>query len=51
MIRREGARMLVSGPVTLANVAALLEDGVKYEQQVDVDGREIHGHDGIHHEL
>ena len=30
MIRREGARMLVSGPVTLANVAALLEDGRRH---------------------
>jgi phospholipid transport system transporter-binding protein len=27
MIRRERERMLVSGPVTLANVAALLEEG------------------------
>jgi phospholipid transport system transporter-binding protein len=30
MIRREGARMLVSGPVTLANVAALLEEGRRH---------------------
>jgi phospholipid transport system transporter-binding protein len=30
MIRREGPRMLVSGPVTLANVAALLEEGRRY---------------------
>lgn len=27
MIRRDGARIVVSGPVTLANVARLLEDG------------------------
>jgi len=27
MIRREGARIVLSGPVTLANVAALLEEG------------------------
>jgi len=30
MIRREGARMLVSGPVTLATVSALLEDGRRH---------------------
>jgi phospholipid transport system transporter-binding protein len=30
MIRREGARMVVSGPVTLANVAALLEEGRRH---------------------
>jgi phospholipid transport system transporter-binding protein len=30
MIRREGARMIVSGAVTLANVAALLEDGRRH---------------------
>jgi phospholipid transport system transporter-binding protein len=30
MIRREGSRMLVSGPVTLANVAALLEEGRRH---------------------
>jgi phospholipid transport system transporter-binding protein len=30
MIRREGARMLVSGPVTLANVTALLEEGRRH---------------------
>lgn len=30
MIRREGPRMLVSGPVTLANVAALLEEGRRH---------------------
>ena len=27
MIRREGRRLVVSGPVTLANVAKLLEEG------------------------
>jgi phospholipid transport system transporter-binding protein len=30
MIRREGPRMLVSGPVTLANVTALLEEGRRH---------------------
>jgi len=30
MIRREGARLLVSGPVTLANVATLLEEGRRH---------------------
>ena len=30
MIRREGARMVVSGALTLANVAALLEDGRRH---------------------
>jgi phospholipid transport system transporter-binding protein len=30
MIRREGPRMLVSGPVTLANVAALLDEGRRH---------------------
>jgi phospholipid transport system transporter-binding protein len=30
MIRREGGRMVVSGPVTLGNVAALLEDGRRH---------------------
>jgi len=30
MIRREGARMVVSGPVTLANVAALLDEGRRH---------------------
>lgn len=30
MIRREGARMMVSGPVTLANVASLLEEGRRH---------------------
>lgn len=30
MIRRDGARMLLSGPVTLANVAGLLEEGRRH---------------------
>jgi phospholipid transport system transporter-binding protein len=30
MIRREGRRIVVSGPVTLANVAAILEDGRRH---------------------
>jgi len=30
MIVREGARMVVSGPVTLANVAAVLEEGRRH---------------------
>ena len=30
MIRREGARMIVSGPVTLGNVGALLEEGRRH---------------------
>ena len=30
MIRREGARMLLSGPVTLANVASLLDEGRRH---------------------
>jgi phospholipid transport system transporter-binding protein len=30
MIRREGQRIVVSGPVTLANVAAILEDGRRH---------------------
>jgi phospholipid transport system transporter-binding protein len=30
MIRREGPRMLVSGPVTLANVTALLDEGRRH---------------------
>jgi len=33
MIRREGRRIIVSGPVTLANVPRLLEEGV---QSVDL---------------
>ncbi|HEX7218575.1 MAG TPA: STAS domain-containing protein [Burkholderiales bacterium] len=30
MIRREGRKMMVSGPVTLANVAALLDEGRRH---------------------
>ena len=30
MIRREGPRMIVSGPVTLANASALLEEGRRH---------------------
>ena len=30
MIRREGPRMTLSGPVTLANVAGLLEEGRRH---------------------
>jgi phospholipid transport system transporter-binding protein len=30
MIRREGGRMTVSGPVTLANVAGLLDEGRRH---------------------
>jgi phospholipid transport system transporter-binding protein len=30
MIRREGPRMMVSGPVTLANVGSLLEEGRRH---------------------
>ena len=30
MIRREGPRMVVSGPVTLANAAAVLEEGRRH---------------------
>ena len=30
MIRREGARLVLSGPVTLANAAALLEEGRRH---------------------
>jgi phospholipid transport system transporter-binding protein len=30
MIRREGRRLVVSGPVTLANVAGLLEEGRRH---------------------
>lgn len=33
MIRREGSRMLVSGAVTLRNVAALLEEGRRYIEE------------------
>ena len=30
MIRREGARLVLSGPVTLSNVAALLDEGRRH---------------------
>ena len=30
MIRRDGGRILVSGPVTLANVAAVLDEGRRH---------------------
>ena len=30
MIRRDGARMALSGPVTLANVAAVLDEGRRH---------------------
>jgi phospholipid transport system transporter-binding protein len=30
VIRREGARLVVSGPVTLSNVASLLEEGRRH---------------------
>jgi len=30
VIRREGARLVLSGPVTLANAAALLEEGRRH---------------------
>jgi phospholipid transport system transporter-binding protein len=33
MIRREGGRMMVSGPVTLANVAGLLEEGRRHLEE------------------
>jgi len=33
MIRREGARILVSGPVTLANVSAILEEGRRHLEE------------------
>ncbi len=33
MIRREGGRMMVSGPVTLANVAGLLEEGTRHLEE------------------
>ena len=33
MIRREGRRVLVSGPVTLANVAAILEEGRRHLEE------------------
>ena len=33
MIRREGRRIIVSGPVTLANVARLLEEGRRHLEE------------------
>ena len=40
MIRRDGARMMLAGPVTLANVASVLEEGRRHLQagvrQVDL---------------
>ena len=33
MIRRDGRRILVSGPVTLANVAAVLEEGRRHFEE------------------
>ena len=33
MIRREGGRIVVSGPVTLANVAGLLEEGRRHLEE------------------
>ena len=33
MIRREGRRILVSGPVTLANVAAVVEEGRRHLEE------------------
>ena len=33
MIRREGRRMVVSGPVTLANVAGILEEGRRHLEE------------------
>jgi phospholipid transport system transporter-binding protein len=33
MIRREGGRMMVSGPVTLASVAGLLEEGRRHLEE------------------
>ena len=42
MIAREGARMVLSGPVTLANVAALLEEGRRHVEEgvesIDLQG-------------
>lgn len=42
MISREGARMALSGPVTLANVAEVLEEGRRHLQEgverVDLSG-------------
>ncbi|HEX6265282.1 MAG TPA: STAS domain-containing protein [Burkholderiales bacterium] len=33
MIRREGRRIVVSGPVTLANVAGILEEGRRHLEE------------------
>jgi len=33
MIRREGRRILVSGPVTLSNVAGILEEGRRHIEE------------------
>jgi phospholipid transport system transporter-binding protein len=33
MIRREGRRIVVSGPVTLANVAAILDEGRRHLEE------------------
>ena len=33
MIRREGRRIMLSGPVTLANVAAVLEEGRRHLEE------------------
>jgi len=33
VIRREGRRILVSGPVTLANVASILEEGRRHLEE------------------
>jgi phospholipid transport system transporter-binding protein len=33
MIRREGRRILVSGPVTLANVSTILEEGRRHLEE------------------
>ena len=33
MIRRDGARMTLSGPVTLANVASVLEEGRRHLEE------------------
>lgn len=33
MIRREGRRILISGPVTLANVAAVLDEGRRHLEE------------------
>jgi len=42
MIAREGARMVLSGPVTLANVAAVLEEGRRHVEEgvesIDLQG-------------